>query len=75
MSNAALEPDEDILSNPKRYAIAQFKNRPLSKKQQKFEQEATEVCAAVCVSRSHKYRVRAQSRVLTPSTGCDHAFE
>ena len=38
MSNAALEPDEDILSNPKRYAIAQFKNRPLSKKQQKFVQ-------------------------------------
>ena len=38
MSNAALEPDEDILSNPKRYAIAQFKNIPLTKKQQKFVQ-------------------------------------
>ena len=38
MSDVALEPDEDILANPKRYAIAKFKSRPLSKKQQKFVQ-------------------------------------
>jgi len=38
MTRSAIEPDEDILANPKRYAIAQFKNRPLTKKQQKFVQ-------------------------------------
>ena len=38
MTRSAVEPDEDILANPKRYAIAQFKNRPLTKKQQKFVQ-------------------------------------
>lgn len=38
MSDVALEPDQDILANPKRYAIAKFKNTPLSKKQQKFVQ-------------------------------------
>ncbi len=38
MTDVALEPDEDILANPKRYAIAKFKSRPLSKKQQKFVQ-------------------------------------
>ena len=37
-TNSAIEPDEDILANPKRYAIAQFKTRPLTKKQQKFVQ-------------------------------------
>ena len=38
MTRSAIEPDEDILANPKRYAIAQFKTRPLTKKQQKFVQ-------------------------------------
>ena len=38
MTRSAIEPDEDILANPKRYAIAQFKNGPLTKKQQKFVQ-------------------------------------
>ena len=38
MSDVALKPDQDILANPKRYAIAKFKNTPLSKKQQKFVQ-------------------------------------
>lgn len=38
ITRSAIEPDEDILANPKRYAIAQFKTRPLTKKQQKFVQ-------------------------------------